>query len=75
MDKKGLSENYLPVISIPLSSKGTSMYYVSTKGGGRGSAKCLLLLMWEEGGIKGFAYVIIFWKIFALETTTNPKKL
>ena len=25
-------------------SLGTSMYYVSTKGGGRGSAKCLRLL-------------------------------
>ena len=24
--------------------RGTSMYYVSTKGGGRGSAKCLRLL-------------------------------
>ena len=30
-------------------SKGTSMYYVSTKGGGRGSAKCLRLL---TGGAK-----------------------
>ena len=33
--------------------KGTSMYYVSKEGGGRGSAKCLLLLTWEEGGAKG----------------------
>ena len=38
------------------------MYYVSTKGGGRGSAKCLLLLTWGEGGLRGHAYVIIFWK-------------
>ena len=29
--------------------KGTSMYYVSTKGGGRGSSKCLRLLM--GGGV------------------------
>ena len=41
---------------------GTSMYYVSTRGGGRGSAKCLLLLTWGEGGVKTFAYVIIFCK-------------
>ena len=34
-------------------SKGTSMYYVSTKRGGRGSAKCLLLLTWGEGGSRG----------------------
>ena len=27
-----------------LMHKGTSMYYVSIKGGGRGSAKCLRLL-------------------------------
>ena len=26
------------------------MYYVSTKGGGRGSAKCLLLITRGEGG-------------------------
>ena len=30
--------------------KGTSMYYVITKGGGRRSAKCLCLLAWGEGG-------------------------
>ena len=29
---------------------GTSMYYVSTKGGGRGSAKCLRLMTRGEGG-------------------------
>ena len=32
--------------------KGTSMYYVSKKRGERGSAKCLLLLTWGEGGLK-----------------------
>ena len=31
-------------------TKGTSIYYVITKGGGRGSAKCLRLLTWGEGG-------------------------
>ena len=40
------------------------MYYVSKKGGGRGSAKCLLLLTWGEGGLRGHAYVIIFWNFF-----------
>ena len=40
------------------------MYYVSTKGGGGGSAKCLLLLTWGEGGVKAFAYVIIFSNLF-----------
>ena len=39
---------------------GTSMYYVSKKGGGRGSAKCLLLLTWGEGGLRDHAYVMIF---------------
>ena len=34
------------------------MYYVITKRGGRGSAKCLLLLTWGEGGVKSLAYVI-----------------
>ena len=32
---------------------GTSMYYVSTKGGGRGSAKCLCLLTGGGGGGEG----------------------
>ena len=36
------------------------MYYVSKKGGGRGSAKCLLLLTWGEGGLRDHAYVMIF---------------
>ena len=31
--------------------KGTSMYYVITKGGGRGSAKCLCLLTGGQGVI------------------------
>ena len=44
--------------------KGTSMYYVSKKGGGRGSAKCLLLLTWGEGGLRDHAYVMIFWNFF-----------
>ena len=44
--------------------KGTSMYYVSTKGGGGGPAKCLLLLTWGEGGVKTLAYVIIFCNFF-----------
>ena len=39
------------------------MYYVSTKGGGRGSAKCLYCLRGgSEGGLRGHAYVIIIWK-------------
>ena len=39
------------------------MYYVViTKGGGRGSAKCLRLLTWGEGGLRGRASVIIAWK-------------
>ena len=39
------------------------MYYVSTKGGGRGSAKCLRLLTEEGGGgLRGHANVIIVWK-------------
>ena len=33
-----------------LFGKGTSMYYVITKGGGMGSAKCLRLLTRGEGG-------------------------
>ena len=33
--------------------RGTSMYYVSTKGGGRGSAKCLRLLTGGGRGSKG----------------------
>ena len=37
------------------------MYYVSTKGGGRGSAKCLRLLT-GGGGARGHTYVIIIWK-------------
>ena len=37
------------------------MYYVSIKGGGRGSAKCLRLLT-GGGGLRGHAYVIIVWK-------------
>ena len=40
------------------------MYYVSTKGGGGGPAKCLLLLTWGEGGVKTLAYVIIFCNFF-----------
>ena len=40
------------------------MYYVSTKGGGGGPAKCLLLLTWGEGGGKTLAYVIIFCNFF-----------
>ena len=57
------------------------MYYVSKKGGGRGSAKCLLLLTWGEGGLRGHAYVIIFWIFFALDRkitknlVKNPKQL
>ena len=55
-------------------AKGTSMYYVSKKGGGRGSAKCLLLLTWGEGGLRGHAYVIVFWKkIFALNRKITKK--
>ena len=46
----------------PFPHWGTSMYYVITKGGGRGSAKYLRLLTWGEGGLKGHAYVIIVWK-------------
>ena len=42
-------------------AKKTSMYYVITKGGGRGSAKCLCLLTGGRGG-RGHAYVIIIWK-------------
>ena len=38
------------------------MYYVITKGGGRGSAKCLRLLTGGGGGARGHAYVIIIWK-------------
>ena len=53
--------------------QGTSMYYVSTKGGGRGSAKCLLLLTWGEGGLRGHAYVIIFWIFFALDRKITKK--
>ena len=50
------------------------MFYVITKGGGRGSAKCLLLLTWGEGGVKSLAYVIIFWTFFALDKMKNHKK-
>ena len=39
----------------PVAHKGTSMYYVSTKGGGRGSAKCLHLH--TGGGGRGHTYV------------------
>ena len=49
------------------------MYYVSTKGGGRGSAICLLLLTWGEGGLRGHAYVIIL-IFFALDKTKNPQE-
>ena len=54
---------------------GTSLYYVSKKRGGRGSAKCLLLLTWGEGGLRGHAYVTIFDFFFALDKTKNSKKL
>ena len=57
-----LSLEATELVSEPESNKGTSMYYVSKKGGGRGSAKCLLLLTWGEGGLRGHAYVIIVWK-------------
>ena len=39
-------------VVTPLPGKGTSMYYVSTKGGGRGSAKCLHLLMGREQEVR-----------------------
>ena len=55
---QNLHEFYLATcIFINSVLKGTSMYYVSTKGGGRGSAKCLHLLT-----ARGHAYVIIIWK-------------
>ena len=53
------------------------MHYVITKGGGRGSAKCLLLL---TRGARGHTYVIIVWKkcwiiciISQIWTKTLPK--
>ena len=33
------------------------------------------MLTFAYVGVKGFAYVIIFWNFFALETMKNPKKL
>ena len=57
---------FRPFLSYCIASinptKGTSIYYVITKGGGRGSAKCLRLLTWGEGGLRGHAYVIIVWR-------------
>ena len=43
--KKSFLHSFL-FISTLFTFRGTSMYYVSTKGGGGGPAKCLLLLMW-----------------------------
>ena len=52
------------------------MYYVSTKGGGRGSAKCLRLLTGGGGGLRGLAYIIIVWKklLNNLHTLQNLNK-
>ena len=45
------------------------------KEGGEGVSQMLTFAYVGGGGVKGFAYVIIFWNFFALETTKNPKKL
>ena len=62
MSGKNAFKMKMPLLSSSINetdffARGTSMYYVSTKGGGMGSAKCLRLL--TGGGARGHTYVII----------------
>ena len=45
------------------------------KEGGEGVSQMLTFAYVGGGGVKGFAYVIIFFNFFPLGTTKNPQKL